>query len=364
MLQLCLKDEECAIQLLFNGSVFCASRCRLTTCRLTTLTHLAFRRNIPTMLKWVVISLLCVLSPILASAPVFAQATRIYVAPQSGSDAVDRAITEARTSFVAPLTAEGSFALAADMEIERLVADCLDEIVTSPTERRRCRLMVARREFVTYLLVLSGRELGGDRYEFGLEVIDPERSESPFVTQTTVTDQPLPMAVRYGLQELADEFIAWSERGDEGPTGYLEIMRLGGGVDAGTACINGETLGPVPGQYRVSSGLVRVEVSAVGFIPFSAEVDVRPGELFEMPEIPFEPVPATLHVSSNIHRAQISIDGHVVGTTRGNGTVRLEVPPGSHSVEVTREGYHPFSQTVAVDAGAFRAVAANLEAVR
>lgn len=323
-----------------------------------------FHRTIRPMPSRIATSLLCVLFIAALSTSAWSQSTRVYVAPQSGSGAIDLAISEARTSFVAPLTADGDFALAADMEIERLVEDCLDEISVSPTERRRCRLMVARREFVTYVLVLSGRDVGDGTFDFELEVVDPERSESPFVTQTTVSGQPLPTAVRQGLAELAEEFLAWAHRGGEGPTGYLEVMNLGGGVPAGTACVDGEIVGPVPGQFRVASGLVRVEVSAVGFIPFSAEVEVRPGELFEMPDIPFEPVPATIHVSSNIHRAQIRVDGQVIGTTRGNGTVRLEVPPGSHRVDVTRAGYRPFSQTFAVAAGEFRAVAVHLEAER
>ena len=66
---------------------------------------------------WVHLTFVGLLSLLGSSA--WAQATRVYIVPQSDTDEIARAIDEARTSFVAPLTADGTFAVAADMEIER-----------------------------------------------------------------------------------------------------------------------------------------------------------------------------------------------------------------------------------------------------
>ena len=292
--------------------------------------------------------------------PAFAQSTRVYVMPQSDGSEIAQAIEDARASLTGPLTSEGGFAIAGDLEMDRLVSQCIDETGVGPDERRRCRLNVARRVFVTWVHVVSGRELGDDSYELQLEVIDPDQAQSPYVTRAEVRGQGLELAVRQGLGEVASDLIAWSQRGEEGATGFLEVMRLGGDVRAATVCVNGAEVGTAPGQYEVSGGAARVEVSAVGYLPFSAEVNVPAGELYEMPEVTLEPVPSVIHVTSNVHDAAIRIDGRAAGSTWGNGSVRFELSPGQHQIEVTREGWGQFSQEVTLGAGEFRPVSANL----
>ena len=292
----------------------------------------------------------------------FAQATRVYVMPQSDNSEIARALDDARASLTGPLTSEGGFAIAGDLEMDRLVSQCIEESGVGPEEQRRCRLNVARRVFVTWVLVVSGRELGRDSYEFQLEVIDPDQAQSPYVTSETVAGEPLELAVREGLGELATDFIAWSRRGEEGAIGFLEVMRLGGDVRAATVCVDGTQVGAAPGQYQVSAGPVRVEVSAVGYLPFSTEVNVPANDIHEMPEITLDPVPAVVHVTSNVHDAVIRVDGRAAGSTWGNGSVRFELAPGRHRVEVVREGWTPFTQEFSLEAGEFRPVPANLTA--
>ena len=300
------------------------------------------------------------LSLVLWAGHVCAQSTRIYVMPQSDNSEITQAIDDARASLTGPLTSDGGFAIAGDVEMDQLVSQCIDETGVGPDEQRRCRLNVARRVFVTWVLVVSGRELGRGSYEFQLEVIDPDQAQSPYVTSETVTGEPLELAVRHGLGELAADFIAWSRRGEEGAVGFLEIVRLGGGVRAATVCVDGSEVGAAPGQYQVAAGPVRVEVSAVGYLPFSTEVNVSANDLYEMPEITLEPVPAVIHVTSNVHDAEIRLDGRAAGSTWGNGSVRFELPPGRHQIEVVREGWSRFTQDVTLAAGEFRPIPANL----
>ena len=60
--------------------------------------------------------------------------------------------------------------------------------------------------------------------------------------------------------------------------------------------------------------------------------------------------------------AVIRVDGRAAGSTWGNGSVRFELAPGRHRVEVVREGWTPFTQEFSLEAGEFRPVPANLTA--
>ena len=89
-------------------------------------------------------------------------------------------------------------------------------------------------------------------------------------------------------------------------------------------------------------------------------MNVPAGDLYEMPEVTLDPVPSVIHVTSNVHDAAIRIDGRAAGSTWGNGSVRFELSPGRHQIEVVREGWSQFSQEVTLGAGEFRPVSANL----
>lgn len=305
---------------------------------------------------------LVVLTSLGASTGLAQDRTRIYIVPQGGDDDLSRAIADAQNHFVSRVTAEGRFSVAADVEFERVVSECLDAVDPSPTERRECQLQMARRTFVAWVLVIQGRELASGAIEVTLEVIDPAQGESPFVVPVESRSATTEAAARDALARLAQQFVAWAHPTEAERTGFLEVMALTGGAETGTLCVNGREVGPVPGQYPVPSGLLRVEVSALGFQPVANEVVISPGELVDLPPVALDPVPAVVHLRSNVHHATVTVDGERAGETWAGGTVRLVLTPGSHRVQVSRPGYRTFAEGVSLEAGEFRQLMVSLEA--
>jgi hypothetical protein len=311
------------------------------------------------------------LTPLIASliitvwSPVaVAQATRVYFLPSSDSGEVAGAIESARSSFVGPLTRAREFVVASDIEMERLIAECREEIGVSPTEERRCRLMQARREFVAYVFQLEGTRLGDRHFNFATEVIDPGRAEIVFSANQDVEGEELLIAVRQGMTLLADDFIAWASGEVGGSSGILEVMHIAP-VRNASLCVDGIELGTVPNQYAgLLEGRVRVELSAVGYLPFSTTLVLSEGEITELPEVVFGLIPGVVHVTSNVHDADIEIDGRLAGRTIGNrGTVRFELEPGDHDIVVVRRGWSVYSETINLGPNDFVAVSVNLEPV-
>lgn len=291
-----------------------------------------------------------------------AQTTRVYFLPSSETGEITEAMESARSTFVGVLTGTREFAVASDIEMERRIAVCRDEIGVSASEERRCRLQEARREFVAYVFQFDGIELGERRFNFAMEVIDPDAAQIVFSANHDVEAEELYMAARQAMERLADDFLAWEGGEVGGSAGILEVMRISP-VRNASLCVDGRELGPVPNQYTgLPEGRVQVELSAVGYLPFSTSDVLTADEITELPEVVFQPIPGVLHVTSNVHHADIEIDGRLAGRTIGNrGTMRFELEPGPHTIEVTRRGWTAFSQTIDLGPNDFAAVSVNLE---
>lgn len=291
-----------------------------------------------------------------------AQATRVYFLPPTEPDEISEAIESARSSFVGPLTRSREFAVASDIEMERRIAQCRDEIGVSPSEERRCRLQEARREFVAFVFQFEGTRLGSRSFSFAMDVIDPDGAQIVYSATLDIEGEPLVMAARAAMESLAQDFIDWNAGDVGGSAGILEVMQISP-VQNATLCVDGRELGPVPNMYMdLPEGRVRVELVSVGYLPFSTTVLLEANEITQLPAVTFEPIPAVVHVTSNVHDADIEIDGRLAGRTIGNrGTARFELVPGPHRIEVSRAGWSTFAQTIEVGPNDFLAVSANLE---
>lgn len=71
---------------------------------------------------------------------------------------------------------------------------------------------------------------------------------------------------------------------------------------------------------------------------------------------------ARLEVSVAQRGAQLALDGEVIGA--GPLDTRLLVMPGAHQLVATLEGHRPFTERIAIEAGATRRVVVNLERAR
>jgi serine/threonine protein kinase len=63
------------------------------------------------------------------------------------------------------------------------------------------------------------------------------------------------------------------------------------------------------------------------------------------------PMPAALEIAGALPGAQVKVDGRVVGDTGSNGSFRVEVSPGNHVVELTKEDYTPVRFSTEFTAG-------------
>ena len=96
-----------------------------------------------------------------------------------------------------------------------------------------------------------------------------------------------------------------------------------------------------------------VEITHDGYKPWSKSVRVKRGENVQLlatlekapgtPNPPNPPPSATLTVRTGISRAEVRIDSRTVGTTSDDGNYSVEVPPGSHHIEVAKDGYQTWS---------------------
>lgn len=105
----------------------------------------------------------------------------------------------------------------------------------------------------------------------------------------------------------------------------------------------------VDGQSRGASrrlwldpGRHSVEVRRPGYSPHLQTVQVAGGETFTLRATLESQAPATLEVTSQPSGATVLVDGRA----RGRTPLSLQLEPGSHRVEVRKEGYRPHTATV------------------
>lgn len=101
-----------------------------------------------------------------------------------------------------------------------------------------------------------------------------------------------------------------------------------------------------------------VQARRPGFVPCFQDRDLRPGEEARV-EVRLEPLPARIQVSSNVPRADVSVDGKRVGLAPWDG----ELLAGRHRIEVVAPGYFPHASELNLAPGGAARVTADLVAV-
>ena len=131
-------------------------------------------------------------------------------------------------------------------------------------------------------------------------------------------------------------------------------------VEGATVYIDGKKIGesPVAGQIEVSStDESAVLVTKDGYTPAEEKIRVPPGS-DQVLEIALKKVAQVgrLIVESNEAGAAVEVDGAPAGTV----PLEMEIAAGSHEVVVTAKGWKPWKQTVVIEVGKDRIVAADL----
>jgi hypothetical protein len=103
-----------------------------------------------------------------------------------------------------------------------------------------------------------------------------------------------------------------------------------------------------------------VVVRAPGYQERREQVTFVADEEARVERVVLQPLPATVTVKANIMGASVLVDGQVVGETTGEDDA-FEVSHRAKRLEVRRDGYRPFSQSLTLRPGGQAQVSASLE---
>jgi hypothetical protein len=109
----------------------------------------------------------------------------------------------------------------------------------------------------------------------------------------------------------------------------------------------GTTANPLAG---IAPGEVEVVLRAEGYRERRERVTLEADKETVLASSRLQALPATLTVTANIVGAEVVVDGAVVGTTTAEADA-FEVAPTAKQLEVRRDGYQPFSESLALRPG-------------
>ncbi len=109
--------------------------------------------------------------------------------------------------------------------------------------------------------------------------------------------------------------------------------------------INGEEHGTTPANITdIISGTCEVDVRLDGYAPWKKTVKIKPGKEISLIAA-LRIITGAINITSNPSAAEILIDGKNIGTTPK--TIN-EIVPGKHLVEVSKDGYENWSNSVEI----------------
>ena len=160
-------------------------------------------------------------------------------------------------------------------------------------------------------------------------------------------------------------FLIWLPTPPPGPP-LLSVSTIPNGA---LVSLNGRSLGTTPFSDRALSDTIEqavLHIEKTGYVSVDTTVDAGASVLVILSlEQRDEALPTVLAISSNPGDARVQIDGEDYGSTDGAGQL-----PGVHMeagkvffVEIFKEGYTPWSDSIEVEAGDTLAIDVTLESV-
>ena len=332
------------------------------------------------LLRWLCTAVvLGMLGSLLGAAEAQAQVQTFFVVvPETLQGEEREAYQECAERLNASLVNTGLFRANADAETQRTVSSCIGE-TASASAKRECDLSIANVE-VDWLMMLSSRRIGGD-WKWGVAALSPAEGgaqkwggdEKPAGITNRVQAAyeacdvlGKKFACGQGVATAcAGEAVGGPPSGPPAPppsvddSATLEVIRVT--PAAVSVFVDGREVGDSPNQFDVRSGHHTVELRAPGYESWTGAFDVGVGNTFSLPAVTLGLRPATLSVTCNVGDASILVDGRVVGKTRRNEAVELQVAPNAREVEVRREGYASIAETVSLTSGGRQSVTMKLE---
>lgn len=137
----------------------------------------------------------------------------------------------------------------------------------------------------------------------------------------------------------------------------LAQLMVSTSIAGATVSLDGGAPTPAPYIQDVQPGRHKLKVMAEGHFDYERELDVKPGAVVPLLDIPLREKPARLSLDCK-PGADVSIDGTPVAKTPLFRPIELS--GGRHFLAVTKVGHKPFSQEIEVKRGEARSIQVNL----
>jgi hypothetical protein len=214
--------------------------------------------------------------------------------------------------------------------------------------------MVQRRFAVLAVLatLLAPGAFAQDDLFVPLEPTKPAAKPKPKPAKRRAKPKPAKKPVAAPAPDASDDFaVPMVEQ-----KGRL-LVKLGGGLKGARLFVDSTEVGALPmDALELPAGEHTVAVRRPGYADFIRRVPVAASKTAEV-AVSLTPVAGVVAVNSDVASAQVSIDGQPRGPVPLSGIV---LKPGSHEIVVSREGFEPDKQRIAVKAGKDYTVTANL----
>jgi tetratricopeptide (TPR) repeat protein len=137
----------------------------------------------------------------------------------------------------------------------------------------------------------------------------------------------------------------------------LAQLMVSTSIAGATVSLDGGAPTPAPYIQDVQPGRRKLKVMAPGHFDYERELDVKPGAVVPLLDIPLREKPARLSLDCK-PGADVSIDGTPVATTPLFRPIELS--GGRHFLAITKVGHKPFSQEIEVKRGETRSIQVKL----
>jgi tetratricopeptide (TPR) repeat protein len=154
----------------------------------------------------------------------------------------------------------------------------------------------------------------------------------------------------------------------------LGALSVRANVDAVDVFVDGDLKGQTGRKGKVFTlevGGHQVRVEKPGYETETApqQIDIATDHPFELPEFklkpstnPVQPVDSYVMVRGS-PGASVSVDHRASQKIAGDGTVSVKVEPGAHGIEVSKDGYQPWSKNITVGKGERQQITADLQPI-
>ena len=267
------------------------------------------------------------------------------------------------THFRVALARTGHYQEQTSQETEELFSSCNHEQF-SPDYIEQC-VLESTQNNVDLVLILSARAIRQQGLSFEAHMIRTLDEATLWFDNIYIeyeniyaeNEEVIVLAAQEACNQLATRLLETldaniSNNPTENTSASWSVFEL---VDVSprvvTVNIDGVEVGITPNQFQISPGPHVLTLSAPGYASLERNINAQENNTLILNDLVLEPIDATITITSNIASASVIVDGQQVSTTIPGQPIQVEISPDSRQLEVQREGYVTWSQTLNLTPG-------------